>query len=83
MHHIQSSYKKKNNTLDIQLRYRALTSQHQQVGINLKARQPLTKMLLRIYGGQKNPAKRKKIDPFGEQIWQEIWTGTMAQTLRS
>ena len=77
MHHIQSSYKTIPYTLNIG--YRSLTSQLQQNGIN-RARQPLTKILVRLYEGQKKPAKK---NPFGEKIRQEIWVGTIAQTLSS
>ena len=55
-----------------------MTSKLQQVGIN-RAGQPLTKTVLRLDGGQKKPAGK---NPFGE-IRQEIWVGTMAQTLSS
>jgi len=55
VHHIQSSYKTIPYTFNIG--YRALTSQLQQVGIN-RAGQPLTKILLRLYGGQKKPVKK-------------------------
>lgn len=69
MYLIQSS--DNNNTLHIQ--YFTL----QQVRIN-RAGQPLTKILPRLYGGQKELAKRK--NPFKEKQ-QEICVGSMAQTL--
>ena len=77
MHHIQSSYKTIPYTLNIG--YRSLTSQLQQNGIN-RAGQPLAKILVRLYEGQKKPVKK---NPFGEKIRQEIWVGTIAQTLSS
>ena len=53
----------------INIGYKALTSQLQQVEIN-RAGQPFTKILLRFYGGQKKPAKRRK--PILEKKQQEI-----------
>ena len=43
-----------------------------------RAERQFTQLLLSD-GGQKKPAKKKS----GEKSWQEIWVGTMAQTLNS
>ena len=72
VHHIQSSYKTVPYTFNIG--YRALT-----FGSN-RAGQLLTKILLRLYGGQKKLAKETLL---GKKIRQDIWVGTMAQTLCS
>ena len=77
IYHIQSWHKV--NSLHIQNRYTLLTCTPHQVGIN-RGGQPLTRTLLRLYGGQKKPARK---NPFGEKIWQEIWVGTMAHTQSS
>ena len=55
VHHIQSSYKTVPYTLNIG--YREVISQLKQVGSN-RAGQPLTKILLRSYEGQKKPPKK-------------------------
>ena len=55
MPHIQSSYKIIPYTLNIG--YRLLTSQLQQNGIN-RAGQPLTKILVQLYEGQKTLPKK-------------------------
>ena len=60
-------------------RYTLLTCKLQQVGINRDG-QPLTRTLLRLYGGQKKPARK---NPFGEKTWQEILVRTMPQTQSS
>ena len=77
VHHVLFSYKTILDTLNIG--YKSLTSQLQQNGIN-RAGQPLTRILAPLYNGQKKTCQNTSL--WGK-IRQEIWVGTMAQTLSS